>query len=137
MKNLIQCRTTNAVIRIQLKRICLYKKLIKMKIIYNGIHTLKGFSAVNLFGILFVKNNVILTDEIIDYESIHIAQMKELRYIFFYMRYILDLCYFINWERSMHNVFYRKWLAKILVFMQIVLFFYILPIIQYFYKIKM
>jgi len=62
-----------------------------MKIIYNNIIPFRGFVAVNLFCILFVRNNVILTDEIINHESIHKRQIRELLYVFFY------LFYFIEW----------------------------------------
>ncbi len=61
-----------------------------MKIIYNNIIPFKGFAAINLFGILFVRDNVILTDEIKNHERIHTAQMKELLYVGFYLLYILE-----------------------------------------------
>lgn len=67
-----------------------------MKIIYNKLIPFKGFLAINLFGIFFVreeyKENV--SKVVINHETIHTAQMKELGYVFFYILYILE--YFIN-----------------------------------------
>jgi hypothetical protein len=69
-----------------------------MKTIYNNIIPFKGFAAINLFGILFVRKNVILTDAVINHEKIHTAQIKELFYIFFYLWYIVEwlikLCFY-------------------------------------------
>jgi hypothetical protein len=44
-----------------------------MKIIRNNIIPFKGFKAINLFGILFVRGNAELSDEVINHESIHTA----------------------------------------------------------------
>jgi len=61
-----------------------------MKTIYNNIIPFKGFAAINLCGVLFVRKNVILSDRIINHEEIHTSQMKELWYIFFYVWYLLE-----------------------------------------------
>ena len=60
-----------------------------MKIIYNKIIPFgKGFYAINLCGVLFAKGPC---DEIvINHESIHTAQIKELGYIFFYIVYLIE-----------------------------------------------
>ena len=58
-----------------------------MKKYYNNTIPVKGFAAVNLFGILFIRKNVILTDRMINHEEIHTAQMRELLYVFFYLWY--------------------------------------------------
>lgn len=65
-----------------------------MKIIYNDFIPFKGMFAINLFGVLFIHDrdkNTIITNNILNHEKIHNAQMKELGYIFFY------LLYFIEW----------------------------------------
>ena len=62
-----------------------------MKIIRNNIIPIKGFAAINLFGILFVKKNAKVTERMLNHESIHTAQMKEMLYVFFY------LWYFVEW----------------------------------------
>ena len=52
-----------------------------MKVIYNDLIPFKGFKAINLFGILFVKNGSTISDVDLNHESIHIKQMKEMLYI--------------------------------------------------------
>ena len=66
-----------------------------MKIIYNRFIPCKGFLAMNLFGVLFVrwekgKPKPILSKCTINHESIHTEQMKELGYIFFYIWYVIE-----------------------------------------------
>ena len=59
-----------------------------MKIIRNNIIPFKGFAAINLFGILFVRKDAVITERTLRHEAIHTAQMKELFYIGFYILYI-------------------------------------------------
>lgn len=50
-----------------------------MKIIYNNIIPFKGFLAINLFGVLFVRGTYRdLSATVLNHEKIHTAQMKEL-----------------------------------------------------------
>ena len=71
-----------------------------MKIICNNIIPVPGFAAINLFGVLFVRDNVILTSRIINHERIHTAQMKELLYIGFYLWYGLEWLIKLRKHRS-------------------------------------
>ena len=61
-----------------------------MKIIRNNIIPFKGFAAINLFGVLFVRKNAKLSARTANHECIHTAQMKETLYIFFYVWYVLE-----------------------------------------------
>ena len=61
-----------------------------MKIIRNNILPFKGFSAINLFGILFVRKNARLSEKTLNHERIHTSQMKELLYIPFYIWYVIE-----------------------------------------------
>ena len=61
-----------------------------MKIIYNNIIPFKGFAAINLFGVLFVRNGVRLSDKLLNHERIHTAQMKEMLFIGFYIWYFVE-----------------------------------------------
>lgn len=63
-----------------------------MKIIENSIIPFKGFKAINICGILFVRKESAskLTDIDINHEEIHTAQMKELLYIGFYIAYLFE-----------------------------------------------
>ena len=61
-----------------------------MKIIYNKLIPFDGYAAINLFGILFVREGVKISDRLINHESIHSEQMKEMLYIFFYLWYVIE-----------------------------------------------
>lgn len=61
-----------------------------MKIIKNNIIPLKGFAAINLFGVLFVRKETKITAKLLRHEAIHAAQMKEMLYIFFYLWYVVE-----------------------------------------------
>lgn len=61
-----------------------------MKIIVNNIIPMKGFAAINLFGVLFVRQGASITDRMIRHESIHTKQMKELLWLVFYTLYVLE-----------------------------------------------
>ena len=64
-----------------------------MRIIYNKIIPFKGFTAINLFGVLFAREGHTITPPTINHEKIHTAQMRELGYIFFYILYFLEWLY--------------------------------------------
>lgn len=65
-----------------------------MKIIYNNIIPFKGFLAINLFGVLFVRGTENdINERALNHEMIHTAQMKELWYILFYILYFLEWLY--------------------------------------------
>lgn len=53
-----------------------------MRVIENTIIPVKGFAAINLFGVLFIRKGVKVSDRILNHEKIHTAQMKEMLYIF-------------------------------------------------------
>lgn len=61
-----------------------------MKVIRNKLLPPKGFAAINLFGILFVRKDSKITDRLLNHEAIHTAQMKELGYIPFYILYLIE-----------------------------------------------
>lgn len=60
-----------------------------MKIIRNNIIPFKGFAAINLFGVLFVRKNIVISERLLNHERIHTEQIKELWYVGFYVLYIL------------------------------------------------
>ena len=61
-----------------------------MKIIRNNILPFNGFSAMNLFGVLFVRKNARLSEKTLNHERIHTSQMKEQLYAFFYLWYVIE-----------------------------------------------
>lgn len=84
-----------------------------MKIIRNNIIPFGKFGAINLFGILFAKQNMPLTKEVINHEMIHTRQMRELLYIPFYILYIIEWCLLIIKNRgslykSYHEISFER-----------------------------
>lgn len=61
-----------------------------MIIVRNNIIPFKGFRAINLFGILFVRKDAAINDVVLNHEKIHTAQMKEMLYVFFYLWYVIE-----------------------------------------------
>lgn len=61
-----------------------------MIIIRNNIIPFKGFTAINIFGILFARKDAVINDVTINHESIHTEQMKEMLYVFFYVWYLIE-----------------------------------------------
>ena len=61
-----------------------------MKIVYNNIIPFKGFAAINLFGVLFVRKGEKVTERMINHERIHTAQMREMWYVPFYVWYFIE-----------------------------------------------
>lgn len=59
-----------------------------MKIIRSNWIPFRGFSAINLFGILFVRPDVSIHPVLLNHERIHTAQMRELWYLPFYLLYV-------------------------------------------------
>ena len=60
-----------------------------MKIIKTKWFPFGGYSTINLFGILFTKEDN-LSQTSLNHEAIHTAQMKEMLYIFFYIWYGIE-----------------------------------------------
>lgn len=61
--------------------------------IWNKWIPFKGFRAINLFGVCFVREGMAMPPHSINHEKIHTAQMRELGYIGFYLLYFLEwLC---------------------------------------------
>lgn len=62
-----------------------------MKIVRNKyLPFIKGYKAINLFGVLFIKEKAVMSEEDINHEAIHTEQMKELLYIGFYLIYFFE-----------------------------------------------
>lgn len=85
-----------------------------MKIIYNSIIPFKGFVAINLFGVLFVRNDLkhpigMLT---INHESIHSRQYKELLWLGFLPLYLIEwfVKLFVYWNsrKAYRNISFER-----------------------------
>lgn len=76
----------------------------------NNIIPLKGFNAMNLFGVIFVRKGAAFTEVTMRHECIHTRQLYETLFIGFYIWYGLE--YLFRWVwRFFHRPsqpFYRK-----------------------------
>lgn len=62
-----------------------------MIIIYNSLIPFKGFQAINLFGVVFARNEYKeLNPRTLNHEAIHTAQMREMLYLGFYIWYLVE-----------------------------------------------
>ena len=61
-----------------------------VKIVRTSILPFKGFTAINLLGVLFVHPGVYLSNEMMNHERIHSAQQREMLFVFFYIAYLVE-----------------------------------------------
>lgn len=76
-----------------------------MKIIRNKVIPFKGFKAINLFGVLFVREEAVLSEADINHEAIHTAQMKEMLYVGFYLWYAVEWLVRLVQHRDAHTAY--------------------------------
>ena len=82
-----------------------------MKVIYNNIIPFRGFSAINLFGVIFAREEYKpLGKRTLNHEAIHTAQMKELLYVGFYLWYVVEwlVKLFIYGKEAYRNVSFER-----------------------------
>ena len=61
-----------------------------MKVIYNKFIPFKGYKAMNLFGIVFVRKGAKFDTYDYNHEHIHLKQMQEMLWIFYYLWYAIE-----------------------------------------------
>ena len=62
-----------------------------MKVIGSSFLPFKGFTAINLFGIVFARRDCLpLSKRILNHERIHSLQIRELLFVGFYIWYIFE-----------------------------------------------
>ena len=71
-----------------------------MKTVVNKFIPFKGYTAMNVFGILFCREDCRIDDRTLNHESIHTAQMKEMLYLPFYIWYCTEwlVKLFVYWD---------------------------------------
>lgn len=74
-----------------------------MKVVLNSLVPFKGFKAMFLFGILFVRNDLKhgLEEKDYNHEAIHGRQCLEMLGVFFYLWYVLEWLVRIPFYRLM------------------------------------
>ena len=76
-------------------------------IIRNNLIPFKGFAAINLFGVFFVRNNARIDPVLINHESIHTRQMRETLFAGFYLLYLLFWLWLLFKHRFNSKAAYR------------------------------
>jgi len=83
-----------------------------MKFIYNNIIPFKGYKAMCIGNLCFVRKNAVMYDYNIRHEMIHSLQWKECLYIFFLPIYILSFVWqFLKrwkWNDAYRNVCFER-----------------------------
>ena len=84
-----------------------------MKILGSNILPFKGFTAINLFGIVVARRDCLpLSKRIINHEAIHSRQIKELLFVGFYIWYILEwlvrLLYLRSFKKAYKAIGFEK-----------------------------
>lgn len=83
-----------------------------MKIVENKLLPPKGYSAIMLFGVIFVRTGVVLPPRTIRHEEIHKKQMLELLVLFFYLWYCLEflmrLCIYRDRKEAYRNISFER-----------------------------
>lgn len=76
-----------------------------MKIVKNRFIPPRGFSYVNLFGVLFTRRDKEISDVTLNHELIHTEQMKEMLYVLFYVWYGVEWLVRLIILRDSHNAY--------------------------------
>lgn len=74
-----------------------------MKVIYNRFIPFKGYKAMNLFGIVFVRKGAKFDAYDYNHEKIHLKQMQEMLWIFYYLWYAIEyliIMFFAKWDKQ-------------------------------------
>ena len=81
-----------------------------MNIVRNSIIPFKGFAAINIFGVVFVRNDYKFASDdaynrLLRHEAIHTKQMQELLYLPFYVWYLLEWLVRLVMYRDRHKAY--------------------------------
>ena len=68
----------------------------------------KGYKAMNLFGVLFVRGNARIDDITLNHEKIHTAQIKEMLYVFFYVWYVIEWLIRLPFGNAYRNISFER-----------------------------
>lgn len=61
-----------------------------MKVLRSRWFPFKGYAAMNVCGVIIVRHGYVLSPILLNHESIHTAQMRELCYLPFYVLYFIE-----------------------------------------------
>lgn len=79
-----------------------------MKVIQNKLIPFKGYSYINLFGLIFTRDKSKISDKSYNHEKIHLKQMQEMLWIPFYLWYgieyvLIRLCRLFSKQNTVYH----------------------------------
>lgn len=80
--------------------------------IWNRFLPFPGFTAINLFGIIFIRKGCRFTPVDLLHERIHTRQQRELLFIPFYLLYVLEWLWRLLQTRPLHHLLRRSSLLR-------------------------
>ena len=81
------------------------KCIIIMKIIHTKYFPFGSYTTINIFGVLFTKQDRLIPSTI-NHEKIHTEQMKEMGYIFFYLWYFIEYLLIRLFHKKQDNAYH-------------------------------
>lgn len=69
-----------------------------MKVIQNKFIPFPGYKYINLFGVIFTRDKDKITEVEYNHEKIHLKQMQEMLWVFFYIWYIVEYLLISLWN---------------------------------------
>ena len=83
-----------------------------MKIIYNNIIPPRGYKAITILNVVFVRKGLVMRDKDINHENIHWEQEKELVIVGFYLLYIMEfflrLFRMRRWHKAYRSISFER-----------------------------
>lgn len=83
-----------------------------MKIIYNNIIPPRGYKAITILNMVFVRKGLAMRDKDINHENIHWEQEKELMIVGFYLLYIMEfflrLIKMLRWHKAYRSISFER-----------------------------
>lgn len=80
--------------------------------IRNKFIPFKGFKAINILGVLFIRKGMVMYDWNYTHEAIHTEQMKELLFLPFYVWYVVEwlirLIQYHNAKTAYRNISFER-----------------------------
>lgn len=81
-------------------------------IIFNRHIPFKGFNAMNLFGIIFVRKGGVVNIVVLNHERIHTRQQLEMLILPFYIWYLVEwlirLVIYRNFEKAYYTIWFER-----------------------------
>lgn len=81
-------------------------------LIRNKLIPFKGYEAINICGVIFIREDSTASVYLINHEAIHTKQMLELGIVLFYIWYVIEwlirLCIYRNFDKAYYNISFEQ-----------------------------